>query len=431
MEKKETKIEINVEKKPGCIVEAEIIADESFLKEAEKLAIKDIKKEVSMPGFRKGKAPVEMIKKKYPQALHERTDKKLADLVFIEAHKEKKLPLINPGSRIIFNIIDKTKTTATLKYTYETEPEVPKIDPKLFKLEETTKKEVTKKEIDEAIRQMRFFYAKFESVDRPIKEYDYIIIDLDSIDEEPHQRVFSDTRFEVSKNGMANWMQELVKGSKVGDTLEGISKPDEDAPAEEKEKFLPKKVKVTIKKIEEAQLPELNDEFAKRIGSETIEEMETSIKNMLEKQAEEGFLREKRHQVENFLLKNFKFDLPRSLVTTEIESRKNSYMHDPRFKAKFEKMKENDKKAFEKDLEKQAENALRIFYLTRTIIEENKIQIKDEEITNEAIDIIYRQSGGTKIPDPQNIPRDVYAIALSKLTLTKAQDYILEHSSKN
>ncbi len=277
---------------------------------------------------------------------------------------------------------------------------------------------------------MKFFYAKFESVERPIKENDYIILDLESIDTDPPQKVFTDTRFEVSKKGMANWMKELVIGAKVSDVLEGISKPDDDAKEDEKKKFEPKKVRVTIKTIEEATLPKLDDEFAKKLGSPSVEEMEKSIKKMLEKQAEDNYEKEKRAVIDNFLLKTYSFDLPKTLLQTEVQSRKHAYLSNPQYKDGFEKMSDVEKKKFDLELEEHASNAIKMFYLSKKIVDDNKIKISNEDIQKEALDILFQRSGGTKLPDPKNIPKDTYALALSKLVLSKAQDYILEHSTK-
>ncbi len=428
---KDTPIKTKINKKPHCVIELEVKTDSSIVKKARKEALKDLKKEVTIPGFRKGKAPDDAVLKKYPEAVKDKWEKKLADLSFIEAHKTDKLPPLGSSSRIVFNLKDYSiEKGSEIIFTYETEPEIPKIDPKAYKPKEIKKTKVTKKEINEAIRQSRFFFAKWKSVNREIKENDYIILDLESLDIDPPTKVFADTRFEVSDKSMAQWMKDIVLGAKVGDVLEGISKPDKDAPEKEKKAFEQKKVRVTIKKIEEAELPDLNDEFAAKLGSKNIEEMEKNIKSMLEKQAEEKEEKEKREAVNSFFL-TVKFELPSTLVKTELESRKQSLLKDPNFKSKYDKMTKEEKNDTEKDIQKHAEEAIKLFYITRKIIKDFNIQIPDEEIKQEALNILFMQSGKTQVPDSKNIPKDTYALALSRLVLKKAQDYILENCSKN
>jgi trigger factor len=418
-----------IEKKPKCIIELEVETSFDLVKDAKKEALKELKKEITISGFRKGKAPDELILKKYPEAFKNKLEKKIADLAFIESHKNEKLPSLSSGSKIIYKLLSYSlEQGAKIHFTYETEPEVPAIDTKDFKLKSEKKPEITQKEVDEAIRQIRFFHANWSEVTRPIQEGDYVIIDLDSLESTSPQRVFSDTRFEVSDKGMAQWMKKLVIDSKVGDLLEGMSEPDEDAPLEEKEKFKPKKVLVTIKKIEEATLPELNDEFAKKVGALSIKEMKESIKNMLIQQAERKHNQENRKKVNEFLLKNYKFEIPDSLLKSEIEYRKNTYLKNPEFKKKYDNMPQKEKEELEKEIIKHSEAAIRIFYISKKIVTDYKINISDEEIKQEAINIIYNELG--KKPEPKDIPKDIYALAFSRLVLTKAEDYVLDQSQK-
>ena len=423
------KIKVKIEKKPRCIIELEIETSLEIVKEARKYALKELKKEISVPGFRKGKAPDEMILKKYPKDFKEKLEKKIADLAFVEATKMESLPILSRESKIIYKLESYSlEEGAKIHYTYETEPEVPAIDPKAFEIKPNKKPSVTEKEVNEAIRQIRFFHAKWEDVDRPIEEGDYIIIDLDSLEKEPPQRVFSDTRFEISDKGVADWMKKLVIGAKAGDTLEGISEPDDDASEEEKQQFQPKKVSITIKKNEKATLPELDDEFAKKVGSQTVKEMKESIKNLLIRQAETRHNEENRKKVNKFLLKTYNFEIPDSLIKTEIEYRKNMYLKNPEFKKKYDKMTKKEKKDFEEDLFKSSEAAIRIFFISKKIISDFKIKISDDEIKEEALNILYKETG--KKPEPKDLPKDIYALAFSRLVLTKAEDYILDQTIK-
>lgn len=423
------KIKVIIQKKSRCVIELEVEASAEIVKEARRRALKEINKEVSITGFRKGKASEEILLKKYPDLLKENFEKKIADLCFIEAYKAQKPPEVSAGTKIIYKFQSYSlENGAKVIFTYETDPEVPAVDPKAFKLKAGKKAPVTDKEVDEAIRQLRFFYAKWNEADRPVQEGDFIIIDLDSLETDPPARVFSDTRFEVSDAGMAQWMKNLVIGAKALESLKGISKPDHNAGDEEKEKFEPKKVLVTIKKIEEATLPELNDELAKKIGASTVEQMKQSVKNMLIQKAEAAHNQENRKQVSEFLLNTCKFEIPESLIKTEVEYKRNSYLQNPEFKKKYDKMSDQDRENFESEVQKHSEQALRIFYISKKIVSDFDIKISDEEIMRRAVNILYKETG--KKIEPKDIPKDIYALAFSGLVLMKAEDYILDQSLK-
>jgi trigger factor len=287
--------------------------------------------------------------------------------------------------------------------------------------------EVAEKQVEEAIRQMRFFYASWKPVhDRPIQDGDYIMIDLDTIEGEEIQRVFHHIRFEVSQERMASWMQKLVKGAKTGDVLDGVSEPDDTATEEEKKEFKPKKIRLSVLKVEEASLPEIDDEFAKKVGAENVEQMRQSIANLLNKQADEKVSSEKREQVNQFFIRTYAFELPQSLVETEKKHRLSQLRHDPQFKAGWEKMSQEERKALDQKLTDESSQAVRLFYLSRQLVSHEKIPVTHLEVENEAI-AIYQSHGGKRNMDLDQLPKEIYALALSKVILAKAQDFVLNY----
>jgi trigger factor len=224
---------------------------------------------------------------------------------------------------------------------------------------------------------------------------------------------------------MANWMKALVEGAKVGDVLEGTSEPDDTETDEEKNEFKPKKVRVTILKVEKAKLPELNDEFAKKVGAADVDAMRQSIIGMLNKQADEKVHGELREQVNDFLIEKYPFELPHSLIDTEKKHRLQQLAKNPEFRENWQKMIPDEQKTIEKNLENESGQAVRLFYLSRKIVNDAKISITHKEIQDEAIATL-RSFGKSKI---EKIPKEVYALALSKIILAKAQDHILAEKS--
>ncbi|MBX9744070.1 MAG: hypothetical protein K2X08_02530, partial [Chlamydiales bacterium] len=325
---------------------------------------------------------------------------------------------------------NQSEEKAELVFSFETEPTVPNVDPQLFVGTPVSRLEVGEKQIDEAVQQMRFFFAEWTPVkERPIQNGDYIIINLDTLDEEGKPtRVFNEIRFEVSKERMAQWMQTLVQGAKWGDELEGVSEPDDNASEEERKEFQPKKIHLSILKVEEAQLPELNDEFAKKVGAETVKEMRESVQKLLTSQSEEAAQEALRGQVNKFLTEHYQFDLPKSLIETEKEHRKQQWLSNPTHKKRWEEEMTPDEKArFDQNLFEEANRAIRLFYLSRAIVRQANVPVTHLEVQQEAI--ATAQSWGQALK-PDNIPKELFALALSKVILAKAEKYVLEQSSK-
>lgn len=421
-EYKNGEIRVVVHRKPACRVELEVHTQPNMIEKARRNAIKSVGKEVSLPGFRKGKAPEEMILKKFSSHVDKELHKQLADLAYVEAQKLARIPVLNNHANISFDVRKQTEEGADLVFTFETEPKIPSVNPKSFASKPVKRPEVSEKQIEEAIRQMLFFYAEWKTVsERSIQDGDYIMIDLDTIEGETPQQVFHHVRFEVSQSRMANWMKQLVIDAKAGDILEGLSEADDTATEEEKNEFKPKKVRVTILKVEEASLPELTDEFAKKVGAEDIASMRKSVSDLLNQKADEKVHNELREQINDFIIASYPFDLPQSLVETEKKHRMNQLLHEPKFKADWNHMSQDERKKVEEKIEIEAGQAVRLFYLSRQLVHEAKIPITHKEIQEEAISTM--QSFGGKNVD--KIPKEIFALALSKVILAKAQDFVL------
>jgi trigger factor len=418
-------VAVVVHRKPACHIELEVKAPPALVLAARKEALKKIGKEVSFPGFRKGHAPEEMVVKKYGSAIEGEWHKSIADAAFNSAQMQLRLPIL-PHTPVTFDLKKHSlEEGAELTFSFDTEPEIPTVDPRLFQLKPVKREEVGEKQIEEAIHQTRFYFAQWTPiVDRGVQENDYIIIDLETIEETP-QKVFDQVRFQVVKERMAEWMKRLVIGAKTGAVLEGLSEPDEDASVEEKAQFQPKKIRLTLHQIEEAHLPEMED-FAHKMGVKDLPALHEAVKSALERNVEEKVQAQMREQVNEFLIDRYSFELPLSLIETEKSHRLKQLQNNPRYKESYDHMTLAEKKKVEEDVYTESVQAVRLFYLTRQIVREAKIPVTHEEVQEEAA----RSAGafGGHV-DPEHLSKEVFALALSKIILTKAQNYILENSS--
>ncbi|NGX59862.1 MAG: Trigger factor [Chlamydiae bacterium] len=427
-EYKNDQVQVVVKRKPNCIVEYHVHAHRPICVEAHKKAAKSVGKEVVIPGFRKGKAPPELVAKRYPGELDKRWQEGIANASYRESAQLANVPVIRQDANITFKMESHSRDGAKLILSFETAPHIPSIDPAKCVLSEGKAPEVSKEKVEETIRQTQMFFAKWEIVkDRPVKENDFLLLDVDVIEEEPEQKLFSNTRFEVSDKSMAQWMKKLVFGKKTGDVLEGMSEPDATLNEEEKKEFPPKKVRVTIKAIEEATLPELNDEFAKQVGAKSVDDLRTRIEELLNKKAAEAVREQHREQVTTFLFSNY-FEIPSSVIEKETQFRLQQMIQDPQFKAKWDQSNNKEKQELIDNVKNQAEKAVRIFYLCRKIAMDQSISIEPKDMPLASSDPIE----ALLFPSPQHHdPRqpDVkQAEAYSRLLLEKTEDWIIAHA---
>lgn len=419
-------VTVTIERKPDCMVELQVKAKKPLVEKAHKKAVKEVSKEVSIPGFRKGKAPEKLITSKYAGPIEERWKKTIADLSFQESEKLANVPPLNQDSRISFDMKSYSEEGAEMTFTFEGEPLVPPIEYDKIEITKEEQVEITPEKVDETVRQIQIFFAEYKEItDRKAQEGDFVTIDVDIIDEDPPQKALTNSRFEVTKDGMAKWMKALITDLKAGESKEGESIPDEDA--KEEDKTPPKKVKLTVNTIQEPQLPELNDELAKKLGCKDLDEMRTNLKKLLDKQAHESAEKKNWEQVSDALLANHPFELPKSLVDKETQFRLRQLISDPVHSEKLRSMNEEKQKEMIDSVKKQGERAVRLFYLCRAIVTENKLPLNPDEVhqeVNTPLEALFSQ--GTDNYNAQTESQEQKALAMSRLMLTKAQDYALE-----
>lgn len=423
----ETGVTFTASEKEHCQIEYNVTADPKLVKQAKQEAIKKLAKEVSLPGFRKGKAPTNLIAKKFPSQLEEQWKKSLADIAFRLCQGQEGAKMLAHDTQISFDLDEiKEDSPAKLRFTFETTPTVPTIDASKIELVQEPQVTVGKKEVDQTIADLKQYFVSYNDIkDRGVEEGDTVSVDVDVIENDPPERALSAARFEVKKEKMAKWMFELLVGMKTGEEKEGVSVVDEEASDSEKEEMPPKKVRVKLLSVQAKIEPEVNDEFATKLGCKTVSEMETNLKNLLQKQADERAQEAYRKQINEYIFEHVKFDLPKSMVTREVQFRVKQLMDDPHQKKRLSTMSADERKKTLGEVEEQGEKAIRLFFASQKVILDQKIQVSPEELKaqpSNALEALF-------MPAPyQGSTKQEESVAMSKLLLKKAEDYLIANA---
>jgi trigger factor len=425
-------VRFTIHHKPGCIVEYDVEAFEKPVKEAYRIATKKVAKEISLPGFRKGKVPDELIVKNFSGEIDKQWQQEIATLVFPACQQLSRIRQMHTDGKVKFTMKSHSKTGALLTLAFETEPHVPAINPKNFTLKPIKRPEVNEEKIEETIRQIQLFFAQWAQVtDRPVQVGDFVLLDVDVIEDEPPTPLFSNTRFEVVEKSMAKWMYDLVLGKQSGESCEGISIPDESASEEDKELLKPKKARLTIKSIDIPTFPPLDDSFIKMLGVSSLEEVRTNITALLNKQADAHVQEAYRSQVNDFLLAECPFELPATLILEETRYRFKQLSQDSDFLEYWNSLSQEDRNKSVHMINTQAEKAVRLFYLCRKIITDAKIPVSAQDIPPAASNALELLMNPQKVHHHQRTPEVEHAEAYSRLLLEKAEDYLIEQALQN
>lgn len=432
MEEKKTfrssAVAFTAEFKPNCVVEYNVDVFPETTQRAKRDALRSIAKEVSIPGFRKGRAPDALIIKKFAEPLRERWHSKIANRAFDECQKVSKIPVLHRDTKITVHVDEPSEQETTkVTYTFETKPTVPSIDFDNITLNWEERDVVDEKKVEETLHSVRLYFADWTKIsDRAVQTEDYVLIDVDVIEETPPQRALANTRFQVNRNYMAKWMFEIVLGMKIGEVKQGVSIPDDDAPEKVKKDSPPKKVELTLRCIENATLPDLDDDLAKKVGVATVGEMRENIKRILNNQSEEDHQKAYRTQIDHYLIENYRFSVPKTVLQEEVRFRMKQIMSDPERRKMMESATAEEQKAILQKVERQGERALRLFYLTEKMVRDQNIRVSPNEVERESRDLLgtlLDRSSGTD--GVKSASREQREIAMSRLLLTKAEDFLI------
>jgi len=415
-------ITVLLTREPGCRAKLEITVTPQATQAAYQKALKTVNKEVSLPGFRKGKAPDQIVIQKYAKFIDQEWHDLLVKTAFTEALDLTETQPLNQQSVKRPHVASCSKEEGSkIVIELETLPEIPEIAPSELSLNPPKRKTITREEIDNAIMDLRLHHSAWtEIADRPVQEGDFVRVDIDNLDD-PENPVCKDTHFEVKKGRIAKWMHNLLLGKNKGDVVEGYSEKDKNL--SDADHFVKTHCRITINKIETPQLPELDDTLAAKLGLKTIQELDSRVEQDLNRQADEAVQDALRNQVDDALVDKYPIDIPFSLFDAEkkVRMQRISQMKKQLKPEAFEKIADrySDDKINENVL-----RTLRLYFITRKIAENHQIEITQDELLQEMMQHIYNPNSSLINPSMNNdeIRSKLYLAILDR----KTKDYIIE-----
>jgi trigger factor len=240
--------------------------EKNIKEEVDKLA-KELKKEVSIPGFRKGKAPINMIKARFGQQLRaESLQKLIQDRMFDIIKKYE--PFIY-GPPIIKNLDEKDKEIR-MEFSLDVPPQID-LDLSAVKIDN---KDDIKIDVSEELEKLREINSELKSVGRGIRKGDVVFVNIESGEEALSNYSWEVRDDDFSKN---------LLGLKTDEKKQIEVELPEQFPIKG---FTQKKkaINVSIGEIKEKTKPLLDDEFAKDLGFANLDELKENLKKNIEKE---------------------------------------------------------------------------------------------------------------------------------------------------
>ena len=366
-------------------VKLEITVEASKFEDAIKKVYFKSAKYFNIPGFRKGKAPIQIVEKYYGKEIfYEDAFNELAGEALEEAVKENKLEVVSKpnidvtqiekGKDLIFTAVMQTKPEAELgKYKGI---EIKKVE-----------YNVSNEDIEHELGHMQEHNARLVSIeDRPVESGDIATIDFEGFVDgvafeggkaEGHE-------LEIGSNTFIPGFEDQIIGMKIDEEKDiNVKFPEEYFSKELAGKDATFKVKVH--EIKKKELPELDDEFAKDVSEfDTIDELKADIKAKKEKQNEEKAKYETQEAVIKAVCEEMKVEIPSGMVELEIDNMikdiENRLSYQGLKLEQYLQMMGKTEADMRKEYEPQAIEGIKSRLALEAVIKLEKIKATDKEI---------------------------------------------------
>ncbi|MEE8553248.1 MAG: trigger factor [Desulfobacterales bacterium] len=284
-------------------------------------AYKNLKKKAKIKGFRPGKAPRSVLERFYRKDVHIDVSSKLLQDSFVEAIKETDLNIVgNPK-------IDPPGLDEKGPYKYdatvEIKPEIEEIDFKGLALKKNLYR-VTDQEMDAQVAMLQKNLAQQNPIteDRAAQKDDFVLVDYEGFkDGKPFAETQKTENFtmKIGTGHIIKTFDEQLIGMKPGGKKEIKVNFPEDY-FNDKLANLEINFQVTLHEIREEVLPEIDDEFAKRLGQyETFDDLKNAITDNLDQGYAKRVEQEINEQIFEALIAKSEFEVPDSMVDYELE----------------------------------------------------------------------------------------------------------------
>lgn len=422
---------VKVEKtKNNNEVKLEITVEAEKFESAIKTVFNKSAKYFNIPGFRKGKAPYQIVEKTYgAQIFYEDAFNEIAGDAYGDALEEKKIEAVSKpeidivqiekGKDLIFTAVVSTKPEVTLgKYK----------GIQIKKIEYN----VTDEDVEHELGHMAEKNARLVSVeDRPVESGDITIIDFEGFVD---GKAFEGGKAEnheltIGSNTFIPGFEDQIIGMKLEEEREiNVKFPDEYFSANLAGKDAMFKVK--LHEIKKKEMPEINDELAKDISEfDTIEELKNSIREKQEEQNKSKAKYETEDEVIKAVCEEAKVDIPAGMIEMEIDNMAKDIETRLSYQGmkleQYLQMMNKTMDDFRNENKEQAEKSVKSRLVLEAVAKDANIEVTDEEVSSKIKEMA--ENYGRKEEDVKDNPELVKYVK-DNLKVEKTISFLVENA---
>ncbi len=397
--------------------------------------LREFRRFAELPGFRPGKAPEPMVEKRYAREIDDEVRKKLIPDTYREAIAEQKLRVVGapqiekiehqPGQPMVYTaLVDVAPDFALPNYKG-----IP------VKRKETP---VTDEDVNKMLDSLREEQADFVSVEgRGLRTGDFAVIHYSGVAEgKPIGELVPDAKglgehrdfwlLIESDSFLPGFCDQLLGGT-VGEKKQVLINFPADFPqpalAGKKATYF-----VDIVSIKEKKLPEVTEEFAKKLGAESLDKLREQVRNAIARQREAETQSGLRDQLVEHLLKQVQFDLPESLIAAETRNIVYDVVRENTMRGVSREELEQRKNDIFGFASQSARERLRASFILDAIAEAENIKVEEHELDNRIAELAQRHRTTPERLKAQLTEHDALGEIEDQIRVAKTLDFLLANA---
>jgi len=371
-------IEIKTKKSEGVERLLEVSVPVEIVREAEEQAARKYATQARLPGFRPGKAPAALVRKKFKDAIRQQTIESILQDAYKEVVSREKLNVASTPH--LHDVKFDEGKPLVFELHVEVRPEVALARTQGFKLARPAAT-VTNDTVGEQIEQLRDQRANWAPVTEKPLPTDMVTVLLATADEAGVLPEGKEYRIVLGGGQAIPGIEELIMRLTPAETLEDSVRWPDDFP-DETQRGKSKPVRVTLQEVKRKALPDLDDAFAREVGDfESLDALRAAVRKDLESHAEREADASVRQQLIDQIAQANAFDVPPSWVNQIVDGYMKAYQ-----------VPDAERERFTVEFRPVAERQVRRDLIIETVAETEKLSASEADVDERVAEVAQKRS---------------------------------------
>ena len=369
-------IQITTKKSEGAERLLEVSVPVETVREAEDRAARRYASQARLPGFRPGKAPAAMVKKRFAQAIRQEALESLVQDAYKEVLEREKLePVAQPH---IHDLKFDESGPLTFELHLEVRPEITLARTKGFRVARP-KVELTDAMVREQLDALRDQRAAWSPVSDRAMPGDQVTVELSTSEADGSMAEPKEYRLELGTGQAIPGVEELIMEAQPGETIERPVRWPDDFP-DEAQRGQTKLTRVTVREVKRKSAPELDDAFAREVGDfESLDALSAAVRADMARHYEREAEAEVRQKLVDEIISANPFDVPGAWVNQLVKGYADAYQ-----------IPEPDRDRFAGEFREMAERQVRRDVVIDTIARREGLAATEAEIDDKVAELAQR-----------------------------------------